>query len=254
MAMARVTRSDHRAVQHIEGGKKASDSVPLVVMRHRPATSFFHRQSRLGPIQGLNLRLLVNAQNHGFIRGIQVEADHVRQLLDEALVLRQFERLDLMRLQSMGLPDSGDGGMADADHFGQGPSTPMGRAGRKRLQGSIDNPLHGLGVRPAETLTMRGVLGDPHRAVLFETVPPEKDGRTGDPKTLGNGVVRSAIGGRQADSRSQDNRLGSGLRVHPGFQGSSLFGRYWQNGGWFPHTWSIPQTSPYCKFITETLH
>ncbi len=58
------------------------------------------RQQRLGPIQRLDLRLLVHAQHHGVGRRIQVQTDHVVDLLLGARIGAELERLDPMGLQA----------------------------------------------------------------------------------------------------------------------------------------------------------
>ena len=57
------------------------------------------RQDRLGPIERLNLTLLVHAQDQRLRRGIHVQADHVPQLADEVRVAAELEGLRAMRLQ-----------------------------------------------------------------------------------------------------------------------------------------------------------
>jgi hypothetical protein len=46
-----------------------------------------HWKERLGAIEGLNLRLLVHAQNHGFLGRIEVKPHDVADLLDFGLLL-----------------------------------------------------------------------------------------------------------------------------------------------------------------------
>lgn len=254
MAMTRITGANHRPVQHVQGGEKARRSIPLVVVGHRPAAPLLHRQTRLRSIQGLDLRFFVDAQNQGFIRGIQIETDNIRQLFYEVFVRRQLEALDAMRLQSVSLPNSGHRRMADSDRLGHRPRTPMGRSGRASLEGPINDHFHGLLVGSARASTMRSVFADPGRAKFLKTRPPEDDRRTGDSEFLGNGVIGLTLRGRQADARSQDDSLWSRFGVDPRVQSSPLFRRHGQSRGWFPHAESITQTNYHCQYITETLH
>ena len=253
MAVTRIAGSNDRTIQHVQGGEKTRRSVPFVVVRHCSTAPLFHRQSRLSSIQGLDLRFFVDAQNQGFIRGIQIESDHIGQLFNEVLVLRQLERFDAMRLQPMGLPDTGHRGMADSNRLGHRPRTPMGCAGRVSLQGSINDHFHGRIVGTAGTPSMRRIFADSGRSEFFKTRSPHKDRRTGNPETPRNGVIGLTVCGRQADTRSQDDSLRSRFRVNPSFQSSALFRGYGQNRGWLPHGEIITQTSHHCKYITETL-
>ena len=254
VAMARIAGSDNRTIQHVQGGKKTSRSVPFVVMRHRSAASFFHRQPRLSSIQGLDLRFFVDAQNQGFIRGIQIESDHIGQFFNEVFVLRQLERFHAVRLQSVGLPDAGHRGMAVANRLGHRPRTPMGCVGRMSLQGSINNLFHGCLVGSARTPSMRRIFTDSGGAEFFKTFSPQKDRWTGNSKIFRNGIIGLTVRGRQADARSQDNSLRGRFRTYPSCQSPSLFRGHRQNRGWFPHAEIITQTSHHCKYITETLH
>jgi len=56
-------------------------------------------QHRLGAVERLNLRLLVDAQHERLVRWIEGEPDDVPDFVNEQRVLRQLERLDPMRLQ-----------------------------------------------------------------------------------------------------------------------------------------------------------
>jgi len=254
MAMARIAGADNRSIQHVQSGEKTRRSIPFAVVRHRSATSLFHGQPRLRSIQGLDLRFFVDAQNQGFIRGIQIEPDHIGQLFNEVFVRRQLERFDAMRLQSVGLPDAGHRGMADSNRLGHRPRAPMGCAGRVSLEGSINNRFHGLLVGSARTPAMRGIFADSSRAEFSKTRPPQNDRRTGNPEVFGNGVIGLTVRGRQADPGPQDNSLRSRFGVDPRFQSASLFRGHGQNRGWLPHGEIVTQTSPRCKGINETLH
>ena len=77
--------------------KKCRRAVANVVVRPCLGEASTHWQSRLRAIQGLNLTLLINAQNQRFIRWIHVQADYVAQLLDEVWIPAQFECLHSVR-------------------------------------------------------------------------------------------------------------------------------------------------------------
>src|SRR3972149_5162471 len=48
----------------------------------------------VGAVEGLDLALLIDAQHERLLRGIEVEADDVGELLCEARVVGELERLD----------------------------------------------------------------------------------------------------------------------------------------------------------------
>ena len=86
MAAAAVQLADHGAVGDAEGGEQAGDAVAGVVMGAPLGHAGHHREHRLGPVQGLDLGLLVHAEHHGLLRRVVVEADDVDDLLDEQRV------------------------------------------------------------------------------------------------------------------------------------------------------------------------
>jgi hypothetical protein len=62
-----------------------------------------------------------------------IEPDDVLELLDECGITRHLEVLDPVRLEAVGLPDTQDGGITDADLGRQAPRAPVsGRARRAR--------------------------------------------------------------------------------------------------------------------------
>jgi len=57
---------------HIQRGEQRGRAMALVVMRHGGGAPLLQRQPGLGPVEGLDLRLLINTQNHRPIRWIKV--------------------------------------------------------------------------------------------------------------------------------------------------------------------------------------
>ena len=63
MAVTLHILTDDRAVEHTQRGKQRRCAVALIIVGQRPASPLFERQARLGPVERLNLRLLVDAQH-----------------------------------------------------------------------------------------------------------------------------------------------------------------------------------------------
>jgi hypothetical protein len=80
--VASVQGADEVAGGHVEGGEEAGDAVADVVAGAPLRRSGHHRQHRLGPVEGLDLGLLVDAEHDRLVRGVEVEADDVADLLD----------------------------------------------------------------------------------------------------------------------------------------------------------------------------
>src|SRR5260370_33269386 len=59
MAMTLHASRYHTAIERVESGKQRGSSMPLVIVRHRMGTAFFHGQAGLAPVKSLDLSLLV---------------------------------------------------------------------------------------------------------------------------------------------------------------------------------------------------
>jgi len=125
MPMSGIALADHLARSYFQGRKERGRSVTLVIVRQGSTATLFDWQSRLCPVQGLNLALLIHAQHQGFLRRIEIETHHVGQLLQKLRISGKFEILGSVWLKMMTLPDAIDGGFADLLHFGHGSATPM---------------------------------------------------------------------------------------------------------------------------------
>jgi len=98
------------------------------------------REDRLGSLERLDLRLFVEADNHGLGGRVQVEADDIADLGFGIRVGGELERLDAMRLHSVSLPDPVDGGMGDTDAIRDFARAPMRESRRRGLERQGDDP------------------------------------------------------------------------------------------------------------------
>jgi hypothetical protein len=99
----------------------------------------------LGPIQRLDLALLVDAQDQRVLRRRQIKADDVAHLLDKQRIVRELEGLGAMRLEIESLPYPMDRRGREASGFRHGAQAPVRRVLRRRLQ-SAANDFGDLGV------------------------------------------------------------------------------------------------------------
>ena len=139
MPVPLIALANHLPMQRIQSGKQRRRAVTLVVVGHCPATALLDREAGLRPIERLNLALLVHAQNERLLRRIQIQSDHVGHFFQELGVAREFECLDPMGFQIMGLPDLVHGGLAEPLTPGHRPATPMCHSRRLGLQGRLDD-------------------------------------------------------------------------------------------------------------------
>jgi hypothetical protein len=114
--------ADHRTGLHVglrghgcdEASEQRRGAVPLKIVRAPLDLAGTHRQHRLGAIEGLDLALLVDADDELLVGRIEVKADDIPNFLNELRVSRELERLGSMRLQRKGAPDATHGGGRDA--------------------------------------------------------------------------------------------------------------------------------------------
>jgi hypothetical protein len=62
-----------------------------------PARPFFRGQARLGAVQGLDLRLLIDTEDHGVGGRIDIQADDVADLGGELRIVGKLEGADPVR-------------------------------------------------------------------------------------------------------------------------------------------------------------
>lgn len=104
--MARQAFADDHARLYVECREQRGCPVALVIMRHRGRTTLLERQSRLGPVERLDLLLLINAKHDGPLGRIKVKPDDIGDLLLEHRVVRNLEPMRQVRLQPCFRPDA----------------------------------------------------------------------------------------------------------------------------------------------------
>ena len=126
MAVALHVAADDGPVEDVERSEQGPGAMALVVVRHGAEPALLHRQARLGAIESLDLALLVERKHDGVGRRIDIEPDHVAQLVDEVRIVRELELPITVRLKPVRLPDSPDRAGADAARPSHQIGGPMG--------------------------------------------------------------------------------------------------------------------------------
>lgn len=191
-------------IEHVQGGKQRGGAMALVVVRHGPEAALLKRQSGLGAVERLDLALLINRENDGMSGWIDVEPDHVSELLAKLGIVGELELTIAMRLETMGSPDAPYGTGADAtlpSHHGGSPVGCLDRWVRKR---QVDYPLGNF--RPtrldpggASLVAQQAVDTFLHKALL---PAPDEGLRGADPAHDLGGA--GAIGAQQHDNCPPD--------------------------------------------------
>jgi len=77
-------------------------------MGHSFYVSEPHGQHRLGPVEGLNLRLLIDREHDRMVRRVQIEPHHIANFFNEERIAGQLEVLRVVRLNGKRSEDAMD--------------------------------------------------------------------------------------------------------------------------------------------------
>ena len=207
MAMLLHALADDRAVEHVERREKSGGAVALVVVGHGAGPAFLHRQARLGAVERLDLGLLVHRQHDGVLRRVDIQADHVLDLLGKSQIVGQLEGRHQMRLQVMRLPDRLNARRRDAHRLCHGSQAPVGRVRRRLRLGLLDHPH--------EHIRRQGSLARRARLVAAQTVdagldiarPPAPDGRLAHAQATLDLISADTVAGQPYDPGAPDMLL-----------------------------------------------
>ena len=170
-------------------GEQRGRAVSDIIVGHRSALAGLERQTRLGAVERLDLRLLVNREHQRVGGRRHVEADDVFELGDKVRIVRAFEGSETMGLQLMGLPNPLHRAQRDTHDLGHGAAGPVGDFARRLAAGQGDQPLnisvrHRRLARLSAALTKKTVdtrLGKPPLPA-----PDRGSTNTGKPGDLGD--------------------------------------------------------------------
>jgi hypothetical protein len=99
------TLSEYLSGDTVESGKQGGGSMSLAVVRYAFNISQPKSLQRLSSIEGLNVTFLIDAENHGFIRWVEIQPDNITNLLYEERIGRMFEMFLSVRLNPKGFPN-----------------------------------------------------------------------------------------------------------------------------------------------------
>src|SRR5215831_14537804 len=123
---------DQFTVEVVQRGEQGERPVAEVVLGLGLDVADPQGQTRLGALERLALRFLIAAEDQSFLRRIEIEPDHIPELLLKRLVLGQLEGARQMRLDVVGRPQALDGGFRHAGPAGHGPAAPSPQRGGRR--------------------------------------------------------------------------------------------------------------------------
>lgn len=218
MTMALFASGEDPARSDVQGGKECQGSVPDIVVGHALHVPQSHGQNGLSPVQGLNLAFLIDTENHGIFRRIQVQADDIPDLFNKKGVGRDLEMALPVRLQAEGIPDSLDRRSRKGCPFGHGADRPVGAAlglGLKCFPDELRDLLVGDGAgTPGAQFIMQACYSQ-----FPITFPPQGYGLGAVVDLVSDIPITLALGRNQDDLRPCDQAIRQGPRT------SSIYNR-----------------------------
>jgi hypothetical protein len=214
-----VGPAGHLAGGDVEGGEEGGGAVADVVVGaplHLPGT---HGQQRLGPVESLDLALLIDAEHHRLLRRMQVKADHVGDLLLQLGVGAELEAARAVGLEVMVLPGSEHRRPAHPDPAGDLAAGPVGLALGRPIQGDADDLGDHLLVVDPGTTPARGILLQAGHPGSLVAATPEQHRGNRALELLGDLPIGDAIGGPEDDLGAQDLAMRQGATAGPAGQG-----------------------------------
>ena len=217
MAVPLLAFCEDLARGDIERGKERQGAVADIVMSDPFDIAQAHRQDGLSPVQGLDLALFVNTEDQGVLRGIQVQADDIPDLLDEKGIGGDFKMPLSMRLQAESLPDPLDsrrryGGFLG--HRADRPVCPTLRFSLECLADEFGDLFVGDRAGPAGTQ----LIMQASQALFPITPPPQGDGLSAVVDFGGNLPIAQALGRHKDNPGSGDQAIRQGSRADDGVQ------------------------------------
>jgi hypothetical protein len=108
---------------------------------HGAGPALLHRQAGLGAVERLDLRLLVDREDDGVRRRIDIEPDNITQFCHELGIVGELEMAHAVRGESVGSPDALNRRHADTDGLRHGGGGPVGRLLGRIARGEGDDPV-----------------------------------------------------------------------------------------------------------------
>ena len=224
MAVARVAASRHLAGGNVESCEERRRAVANIVVAAPFDLAGSHGQQRLGPVQCLDLTLLIDAQDHCFFGWMQVETNDVGDLVHEVGIRAELEAAGAMGLQTVILPDSKHGAVADAEPRPEQARAPMCAAVLRRFHRRRHKAVHEVAGQLRLLAASAGFLEALH-AGFAEAPTPSPHGQTIASQALSDDIAGDAVSGEQHNLRPQHLTMGQRSAARPHLQRSALFGR-----------------------------
>ncbi len=98
MTMACIALGEDRAGRDVESNREGGGAMANVIVGHSLHVTESHGQRGLGPVESLNLSLLIDRENDSVVRRLQIEPNHIACSSMRNGSPGQLEVLAVMRL------------------------------------------------------------------------------------------------------------------------------------------------------------
>ena len=226
--------ADHPAGCHVQGGEQIRRAVSLIVMGPRFGQAEIHGQGWPGAVQGLDLTLLVHAQDQGLFGWVHVEPRDVLHLLDEAGVRRELEGPGQVRLQAEGFPDPMDEMVRQGHLLCQTARAPVGLVFRLAVKRRLHHGPDPFVVMLAR-LAGAGRVAEPFGSHAGETASPLGDRLPAHLMAFGHVLALQTPGAIQNDAGATVERGFGVASPAPVFEGLLLVFVQYDRGRYAAH-------------------
>src|SRR5262245_9420100 len=160
-----------------------------------------HRQDRLLAVEGLDLALLIDAEDKGSVGRGKVKADDIAYLVHEQRIVRQLERLATVRLQAESRPHPADRGVGKASFRRHRADRPVCRVDRCRAQRPLDYGRNLIVVDTSRS-TRTSLVKQTIAAILQKSATPLANCVFVEAELGGHILARQAVRTSQNDAAS----------------------------------------------------
>ena len=220
MGMVGKTPPGDFSCGHFQRRKKTRRPMPDVIVCHPGRQAGPHRKNRLRPIESLDLRLLIHAQDKGFFRRVEVKPHHVGHLSIEVRIGTELEALGPMRLEPVLFQHPMSRHGTDLRPLSQKPHAPVRPTLRRLHRGRHDPRFIGRRDPPLSAAPVPRVQArDP---LLQEPLPPLAHRHLRDLEPFGHRSDALTVGARQDHPSTLGHLLWSRWKPHPTLQHPSI--------------------------------
>jgi hypothetical protein len=124
MPVLALDTADQTPLKIIQCGEQGDGAVTNIIVRLRADMPDPNRSTRLRAFQGLNLAFLIAAEHQRFVWRVEIQPDHIPELLFEMRIIGQFEGTGQMRFQVVGGPKFVHAGGRNSSRSGRASAAP----------------------------------------------------------------------------------------------------------------------------------